>query len=143
MVTTSRKRKGNGVGKEPIWRWKRAWRLLLDDACDGGDTCPEWYRDDGSLPARMQQACRCRHVIWAQPNHTLLGGSCCGACIRARVDQCFVMQALACAYCISLRNPRGQCLAEPPAIATLDSGSPGIVVPHAHTYDGSRGGATL
>ena len=136
VVDTSGKRRRNGVGAPPRRRSKRAQCLPTGDASDSGDTCPEWCRDDESLPARAQQAgCRGR-VIWAQPNHTLSGGSCCGACVRAGVDECFVVQALACARCRSLRNPRGQCKAEPPAIAALDSGSPGVVVPPAHDARG-------
>ena len=41
VVTTTRKRKGNGVGKKPVRRSKRARRLPLDDASDGGDSCPK------------------------------------------------------------------------------------------------------
>ena len=139
VVAASRKRKGNRVGKEPVQCPKRARHLPLDDVSDGGDTCPEWCRNDGSLPAHMQQACHYRHVIWAQPNHTLSGGSHCGACVRAGADHCFVAQTPVCAHCTSLCNPRRQCLAEPPAIATLNSGSPGVVVPHAGTYGSLRG----
>ena len=65
VTTNTRKCKGNGVGKEPVWRSKRARHLPLDDASDGGDTCPKWCRGDNSLPARMQQA-RCHgRAIWA------------------------------------------------------------------------------
>ena len=49
VATTTRKRKGNGIGKEPVRRSKRARRLLLDDASDGGDSCPEWCRAGGYL----------------------------------------------------------------------------------------------
>ena len=92
VATTTRKRKGNRVGKEPVRRSKRARRLPLDNASDGGDSCPEWCHSNDSLPARIQQARCCRRAIWAQPNHTLLGGSWYGACIRARADKCFVVQ---------------------------------------------------
>ena len=140
--TTARKRKGDGVGKEPVQRLKRARRLPLDDTSDRGDSCPKWCRDDNSLPAHMRQAHRCGHAIWAQPNRTLLGGSCCSACVRAGADKCFVAQTLVCARCTSLCNPRGQCLAEPIASATPDSGSPGVVAPRVATYGGSRGMGT-
>ncbi|KAA6412680.1 MAG: hypothetical protein FRX48_03672 [Lasallia pustulata] len=90
--TTARKRKGNGVGKEPVRRSKRARRLPLDDASNRGDSCPKWCRGDNNLPARMQQA-RCRGcAIWTQSNCTLSGGSRCGACVRAGADKCFVAQ---------------------------------------------------
>ncbi|KAA6409263.1 MAG: hypothetical protein FRX48_06816 [Lasallia pustulata] len=140
--TTARKRKGNGVGKEPVRRSKRARRLLVDDASDRGDSCPEWCHGNDNLPARMQQARRCRRAIWAQPNRTLLGGSHCGACVRAGADKCFMAQTLVCACCTSLRNPCGQCLVEPPASATLDSGSPGVVAAPAATYGGLGGMGT-
>ena len=91
----------------------------------------------------MQQARHRGRAIWAQPNCTLLGGSCYGAYVRAGADKCFVVQTPVCAHCTSLRNPRGQCLAEPPASATLDSGSPDVVVAPAATYGGSGGGGTL
>ncbi|KAA6408564.1 MAG: atp-dependent dna helicase pif1 [Lasallia pustulata] len=97
--TTTRKRKGNGVRKEPVRRSKRARRLLLDDASDRGDSCPEWCRGNDNLPARMQQARRHGRAIWAQPN-------------------------------------------QPPASATLDSGSPGVVAAPAATYGGSGGMGT-
>ena len=120
----------------PRRRSKRAQRLPTEDASNSGDACPEWCRDDKLLPAHTQQA-RCRGcVIWAQPNHTLSGGSRYGAYVRAGVDECFVMQALACAHCTSLRNPRGQCQAEPPAIAALDSGSPGVIASPVHDARG-------
>ncbi|KAA6410371.1 MAG: hypothetical protein FRX48_05792 [Lasallia pustulata] len=136
VAITARKRKGNGVGKQPVRRSKRARRPPLDDASDGENSCPEWCRSDDNLPARMQQA-RCRgRAIWAQPNCTLLGGSCCGACVRAGADECFVAQTLVCARCTSIRNPHRQCLAEPPASATPDSGSPGVVAAPAATYGG-------
>ena len=68
VATSTRKRKGNGVGKEPVWRSKRARCLPLHDASNGGDTCPEWCRGDDSLPARMQQACRHgRAISYAGP----------------------------------------------------------------------------
>ena len=137
--TTARKRKGNGVGKEPVWRSKRARRLPLDDTSDGGDSCPEWCRGDNNLPALIQQARHRGRAIWAQPNRTLSGGSCCGACVRAGADECFVAQTPVCARCTSLRNPHGQCLAEPPASATPDSGSPGVVAAQAATYSGLGG----
>ena len=106
VATGTGKRKGNGVDILPCGRSKRAQRLPTEDASNSGNACPKWCRDNGSLPARAQQACCCGRVIWAQPNHTLSGGSCCGACVRAGVDECFVAQALACARCTSLRNPR-------------------------------------
>ncbi|KAA6418031.1 MAG: hypothetical protein FRX49_12031 [Trebouxia sp. A1-2] len=140
--TTARKRKGNGVGKQPVRRSKRARRPPLDDASDGDNSCPEWCRGDDNLPARMQQARRRGRAIWAQPNRTLSGGSRCGACVRAGADECFVAQTPVCARCTSLRNPRGQCLAEPPASATPDSGSPGVVAAPAATYGGSGGMGT-
>ena len=143
VAITTRKRKGNGVGEKPVWRSKRARRLPLDDASDGGDSCPEWCCGNDSLPARMQEACCRGRAIWAQPNRTLSGGSCCGACVRAGADKCFVAQTPVCACCTSLHNPRGQCLAEPPASATPDSGSPGVVVTSAAIYGGSGGGGTL
>ena len=58
VATSTRKGKGNGVGKEPVRRSKRARHLPLHDASNGGDTCPEWCHSDSSLPVRMQQA-RC------------------------------------------------------------------------------------
>ena len=142
VATTARKRKGNGVGKQPVRRSKRARRPPLDDASDADNSCPEWCRGDNNLPARMQQACRRGRAIWAQPNRTLSGGSCCGACVRAGADECFVMQTPVCACCTSLCNLRGQCLAEPPASATPDSGSPGVVAAPAATYGGSGGMGT-
>ncbi|KAA6411806.1 MAG: hypothetical protein FRX48_03956 [Lasallia pustulata] len=117
VVNTSGKRRGNRVGAHQCRHSKRAQRLLTEDASDSGDVCPEWCCDDESLPAYAQQARRCGHVIWAQPDHTLSGAS-------------------ACACCTSLWNPRGQCQAEPPAIAAPDSGSPGVVVPPAHNARG-------
>ena len=138
VATSTRKKKGNGVEKEPVRCSKRARCLPLDDASNGGDTCPKWYRGNDSLPARMQQAHHCGRAIWVQPNHTLSGGSCCGVCVRARADKCFVAQTPVCAYCTSLCNPHRQCLAKPPTIATLDSGSPDVVVPCTATYSGSR-----
>ena len=90
----------------------------------------------------MQQAHHHGCAIWAQPNHTLLGGSYCSIYVRARADQCFVAQTPVCARCTSLRSLRGQCLAEPPAIATPDSGSPGVFVPQATTYGGLKGMST-
>ena len=143
VVAMSRKNKGNRVGKEPVQRSKRARYLPMDDASDGGDTCPEWCCKNGLLPVHMQQACCHRHVIWGQSDHALLGRSCCGPCVRAQVDQCFVAQALACVCCTSFRNPCKQCLAEPPAIATPDSGSPGVVVPCTPSYGGLRGDGML
>ena len=142
VVNMSGKRKGNGVGGPPRQRSKRAQRLPTEDASDSGNTCPKWCYDDKSLPARVEQARCCGRVIWAQPNHMLLGGSRYGACARARVDECFVVQALACVCCTSLWNPCGQCQADPPAIATPDSGSPGVIVPPMHIYSGSRGVGT-
>ncbi|SLM34731.1 hypothetical protein LPUS_03662 [Lasallia pustulata] len=136
VVDTSGKRRGNGVGAPPRRRSKRAQRLLTEDASNSGDACPEWCRNDELLPAHAQQARRRGRVIWAQPNHTLSGGSRCGAYVRAGVDECFVVQASACAHYTSLRNPRGQCQAEPPAIAAPDSGSPGVVVLPAHDARG-------
>ena len=143
VATSTGKRKENGVDVLPRRRSKRAWCLPTEDASDSGDACPKWCRDDGSLPVCAQQARRHGRVIWAQPNHTLLGGSRCGACVRAGVDECFMAQALACACCTSLRNPRGQCQADPPAIAAPDSGSPGVIVPPAQIEGGSGGGGTL
>ena len=137
-----REEEGNGVGAPPCWCSKRAQRLPTEDASNSGDVCPEWCCNDKLLPACKQQARHCKCVIWVQPDHTLLGGSCCGPCARARVDQCFVTQALACACYTSLRNPRRQCQAEPPAIAAPDSGSPGVVVPPAHPYGDLRGMGT-
>ena len=142
VAINTRKGKGNGVGKEPVQRSKRARCLPLDDASNGGDTCPEWCCDNDSLPARMQQACCHGRVIWAQPTHMLLGSSCCGVCVRAGADQCFMTQTPVCACCTFLCNPRRQCLAELPAIATLDSGSPDVIVLYAGTYGGSRGVGT-
>ncbi|SLM35319.1 hypothetical protein LPUS_04534 [Lasallia pustulata] len=140
--TTARKKKGNRVGKQPVWRSKRARSPPLDDASDGDDSCPEWCRGDNNLPARMQQARRRGRAIWAQSNRTLSGGSRCGACVRAGADECFMAQTPVCAHCTSLRNPRRQCLAEPPASATPDSGSPGVVAAPAATYGGSGGMGT-
>ncbi|SLM36395.1 reverse partial [Lasallia pustulata] len=142
VAITARKRKGNGVGKQPVRHSKRARRPPLGDASDGDNSCPEWCRSNDNLPARMQQARRRGRAIWAQPICTLLGGSRCGACVRAGADKCFVAQTLVCARCTSLRNPREQCLAEPPASATPDSGSPGVVAPRAATYGGSGGMGT-
>ena len=136
VVNTSGKKRGNGVGTPPRRRSKRAQHLPTEDASDSGDVCPEWCRDDKSLPARAQQARCCGRVIWAQPNHTLLGVSRCSVCARAGVDECFVSQVSACACCTSLWNPRGQCQAEPPVIAALDSGSPGVVALPAYDARG-------
>ena len=93
------------------------------------DTSGKRRGDGGGAPPRQRSK-------RAQPNHTLLGGSRCSACARAGVNKCFVAQASACACCTSLRNPRGQCQAEPPAIAAPDSGSPGVVVPPVHDARG-------
>ncbi|KAA6415523.1 MAG: hypothetical protein FRX48_00238 [Lasallia pustulata] len=142
VATTTRKKKGNGVGKEPVRRSKRTRHLPLDDASNRGNSCPEWCRGDDNLPACMQQARRRGCAIWAQPNCTLSGGSHCGACVRAGADKCFVVQTPVCACYTSLCNPRRQCLAEPPASATPDSRSPGVVAPRAATYDGSSGVGT-
>ncbi|KAA6406672.1 MAG: hypothetical protein FRX48_09604 [Lasallia pustulata] len=49
VATTTRKKKGNGAGKEPVRRSKRARRLPLDNASDGGDSCPEWCHASGYL----------------------------------------------------------------------------------------------
>lgn len=40
VVAISKKKKGNRVGKEPIWHSKRAQYLPIDDAFDRGDTYP-------------------------------------------------------------------------------------------------------
>ena len=136
VVDTSRKRRGNRVGAPSRRRSKRAQRLPTEDASNSGNACPKWCCNDKSLLARTQQACCCGRVIWAQSNYTLSGGSCYSTCIRAGIDECSVVQALACACCTSLQNPCGQCQAEPPAIAAPDSGSPGVVAPPTHNARG-------
>ena len=55
------------------------------------------------------------------------------------MDQYFVTQIQS----VPVARPQGQCLAEPLAIAILDSGSPGVVVPPAQTYGGLGGSGTL
>ena len=141
VVDTSRKRRGDGVVSRPARRSKRARRdIFSDDVSDVGSLCPVWCRDDASLPVRVQQAHRRGRVIWETPSHTLLGIARCGPCRRAGVDQCFVGQANpACARCTSLRNPRGQCTAEPPTTTALASGRSGVVS-RARAYGGKRGG---
>ena len=62
----------------------------------------------------LTQACHYGRVIWAHPEHTLLGDDHCGPCVRARAEECFVAQAPACVCCTSLRNPRGQYDDHPP-----------------------------
>ena len=143
VVDTSRKRRGSRVVQRSVRRPKRARRLPSSDVSDRG-SCPVWCRDDTSLPARVQQGHRRGRVIWENPSHTLSGTARCGPCRRAGVDQCFVSQAHpACARCTSLRNPRGQCTAEPPTITAPTSGRSGVVVPRARVYGGRRGGGTL
>ena len=125
-------------------RSKRARCLPQGGVSDVGNTCPVWCHDDTSLPARVQQAHRCGRVIWESPSHTLSGTAHCGPCRRAGVDQCFIAQAnSACTRCTSLRNPCGQCMAEPLTTTALNSGRSGVVVLHAHAYGGKRGGGTL
>ena len=73
VATGTGKRKGNGVDVLPRRRSKRARRLPTEDASNSDDACPEWCRDNGLLLARTQQTYHYGRVIWAQPDHTLLG----------------------------------------------------------------------
>ena len=141
VAAATGKKKWAGVGRSLVGRpTKRVQSLFVGDTTDETDSSPEWCREDDLLPARVQQARRCWRVVWLHPDHTLLGDDCCGPCVKARVDECFVTQAPACACCTSLRNPCRQCGNQPPTIAAAGSGRPGGAASQLRTNVGSRDG---
>ena len=141
VAAATGKRKRAGVGRSLVGRpTKRVQGLFVRDTTDKTDSSLEWCRKDDLLPARVQQAHFCGRVIRSHPNHTLLGDDCCGPCVRARVEEYFVVQAPACARCTSLRNPRGQCGDQPPTIAAAGSGRPGGAASRPRTNVSLRGG---
>ncbi|KAA6407924.1 MAG: hypothetical protein FRX48_08275 [Lasallia pustulata] len=141
VAAATGKKKRAGVGRSLVGRpTKRVQGLFVGDTTNKTDSSPEWCRKDDLLPARVQQARRRGRVIWSHPDHTLLGDDCSGPCVRARVDECFVAQAPACARCTSLRNPHGQCGDQPPTIAAAGSGRPGGAASRPRTNVSLRGG---
>ena len=141
VAATTGKKKRAGVERSLVGRpTKRVQGLFVGDITNETDSSLEWCRKDDLLPARVQQACCCGYVIQSHPDHTLLGDDCCGPYVGARVDECFVAQAPACAHCTSLRNPRGQYGNHPLIIAAVGSGRHGGTALRPRANVSSRGG---